>query len=115
MEYKRADRVAEVIKEAISEIIQKEVQDPRISLSTITDVEVSDNLKLAKIYFVCDQSKKKTAKEGFDRSKGFIKKRLASSIKLKFMPDIVFYYDNSFDYSSKIERMLKEVKKEDDK
>jgi ribosome-binding factor A len=115
MEYKRADRVAGLLKEVVSEIIQKEVQDPRILLSTITDVEVSDNLKLAKVYFVCDSSKKKTAKEGFDHSKGFIKRRLASRVKLKFMPEIAFYYDNSFDYSSKIERILKEVKKEDDK
>jgi ribosome-binding factor A len=115
VEYKRAERVAGLIKEEVSLIIQKDVKDPRVSLATITSVKVSDDLKIAKVYFVCDSNKQKSTKEGFDRSKGFIKKMLASKVKLRYIPDIAFYYDSSLDYSSKINSILKEVTGESDK
>jgi len=113
MEYKRAERVAELLKEEISRIIQTEVRDPRVSLSTITSVEMSDDLKHAKIYFVCDPKKQKSTKDGFDKSTGFIKKILASRLTLRYMPNIYFHYDTSLDYSLKIEGLLKKVKAEE--
>ncbi len=113
MEFKRADRVAGLIQEEISGILQKEVQDPRVSLATITGVKIGDDLKFAKIFFVCDSKRRKSTQAGFDRSKSFIKKRLAQRVNLKYMPDIAFYYDSSFDYSSKIENIIKEIHQDD--
>ena len=115
MDFKRADRVAGLIKEEISAILQRELRDPRLTLSTITDVKVSDDLKCAKIYFVCDTKRQDSTKKGFEHSKGFIRKLIASRLKLRYTPDLRFYYDESFDYSSKIDKLLKEVKPEDDK
>lgn len=112
MEYKRADRVAGLIKQEISDIVRNEVQDPRVSAATITEVKITDDLRYAKVYFVCASDKQKSTQEGFSHSKGFIKKMLASRLKLRYMPDIVFYYDDSFDYSSNIESLLKKVKVE---
>ncbi len=115
MDFKRADRVAGLIKEEISAIIQRDVQDPRVMLSTITEVKLSDDLKCARIYFVCDSEKKQNATEGLNRSKGFIKKKLAERLTLRYMPDIKFFYDSSLDYSNKIEKILKKITPDDDK
>ncbi|MFC1855109.1 30S ribosome-binding factor RbfA [Thermodesulfobacteriota bacterium] len=114
MEFKRADRVAELIRSEISSIVQREISDPLLSMATITLVKLSDDLKNARVYFVCDSKRQKSAKKGFDRSLGFIKKQLSSRLKLRYMPRITFYYDDSFDYSSNIDKLLKEVKVEDD-
>lgn len=114
MDFKRAERVAGLIMEEISSIIQREVSDPRVAMATITGVKVTDDLKHARIHFVCDPKRQKNTLAGFERSKGFIKKILASRLNLRYMPDLNFYYDDSFDYSSKIEKILKEIKTEDE-
>jgi ribosome-binding factor A len=113
VEFKRAERVAELLLHEISAIVQRDLQDPRVNLSTITSVKLSDDLKCARVYFVCDSKRKESAKKGFDRSKGFIKKLLAKRLELRYLPELTFFYDTTLDYSSNIERLLKEVKKED--
>ena len=110
MEFKRAERVAGLILEELSKIIQREVQDPRVAMSTITQVKLSDDLKNAKIYFVCETKKREEAEKGFERSQGFIKKKLSERLTLRYMPRLKFYYDTSLDYSGKIEKLLKNVK-----
>lgn len=114
MDFKRAERVAGLIREEVAEIIQRDVKDPRVAFSTITSVKVTDDLKIAKVYFVCETKRKDRVKKGLENSKGFIKKRLSQNVNLRYLPDIVFYYDDSLDYSFKIEGILRKVKKEDD-
>ncbi len=109
--FKRADRVADLIKAELSDIILKEIRDPRIGIITITGVEVTDDLRLAKIFFVemgKDTCEPQTLK-GLEQAKSFIKRELGKRLRLRYVPDIIFKFDESFAYGSRIDRLLAEI------
>lgn len=112
MEYKRATRVSNVIKEEISEILSKRVKDPRIKLITITDVAMTSDLRLARVYFSfmgeVGNEKDKVLK-GLRSASGFIRRELGKRLGLRHTPDIVFEYDSSLEYASRIDRILREI------
>jgi ribosome-binding factor A len=111
--FKRAERVADAIRKEISDILLKEISDPRIGLITITDTKLSDDLRQAKVYFVQmgkDQGSR-DIQENLQRASGFLKKELGKRLRLRHIPEIHFFYDESFEYGSRIDRILAEVKK----
>ena len=115
MTFKRADRVADLIKAELSDILLRRIRDPRIELVTITDVKLSDDLRSAKIYIV-QMGKDRLDAElqaGLEKAKGFLKRELGRRLNLRYMPDVVFYYDRSFEYGSRIDRLLSEVHEKD--
>lgn len=107
--YLRADRVSVQIQHAITELLSKKMQDPRIEMATISGVKVSSDLRVAYVYITVfgDKKRIKEALEGFNRSKGYIKKKIAPKLGLKFMPDIKFEYDDSFDRAAKMDALIK--------
>lgn len=110
--FSRADRVGALMRNVISDILRKEIKDPRLSLTTITDVTVSRDLKHAKAFFsIRGDSRKQIAEteEGFRRALGFIKKRLAEEVELRYMPELTFVHDGSFDYAARIGDVLRSV------
>ena len=112
----RQDRVAEAIKKEVSLIIHDELNDPRLGFVTITGVEISQNLRHAKITFSVlgkDEEHKKTQK-ALDSALGFIRKLLAQRVKLMFAPEIIFREDRSSEYSVRIEEVLNEIKEQDE-
>jgi len=115
--FSRADRVSGLIQEVMSEILRKEIADPRLAMATITGVKMSTDLRVANIYFTISGGEKKVsaAADAFDRARGFIKKRLARQLELRYMPELRFFHDGSFDYGSRIENLLKSVTKENGK
>jgi ribosome-binding factor A len=115
MTFKRADRVADLIKAELSDILLRRIRDPRIGLVTITDVKLSDDLRSAKIYIV-QMGKDRLDAElqaGLEKAKGFLKRELGRRLNLRYMPDVVFYYDRSFEYGSRIDRLLSEIHEKD--
>ena len=110
--YSRADRVSGLIQEVLSDLLKKSIHDPRLQMATITRVKMSADLKLARIYFAVFGSGQKSedAINGFDSARGFIKRNLASRLGLRYMPDLKFFYDESFDYSMHIDQLLKKIK-----
>ena len=112
--YKRSDRVADLIKVELSDIIFRQVKDPRIGIVTITDVRMTDDLKLARVYFVemgkdiCDPG----TKDGLEQAKSFLKRELGKRLKIRHIPDIIFAPDESFAYGSRIEKLLAEIEEE---
>jgi ribosome-binding factor A len=115
MTFKRADRVADLIKAELSDILLRRIRDPRIGLVTITDVKLSDDLRSAKIYFV-QMGKDRLDAElqaGLEKAKGFLKRELGKRLNLRYMPDLLFFYDRSFEYGSRIERLLSEIHEKD--
>jgi ribosome-binding factor A len=110
--FARSDRVSGLIQKALSEILKRDIGDPRLKMATITEVEVSRNLKLARIYFTTPDGKQKkdAAIKGFNSARGFIKRVLAHEIGLKYMPDIKFFYDDSLDYGGHIDELIKSTK-----
>ena len=109
--FKRADRVADLIKVELSDIILKEIRDPRIGIVTITGVQVTDDLRLAKIFFVemgKDTCEPKTW-QGLEQAKNFMRRELGKRLQLRYVPDIIFKFDESFAYGSRIDRLLAEI------
>ena len=114
MSSQRPERVQEAIREEVAKIVQQELKDPRLGFITITRVELTRDLRFARIYFsVLGEAKhKKRALYGLNSAKGHIKGILADRVKLKFMPDIVFKIDDSFEKTKEIYDLLDKLKKE---
>lgn len=116
MASRRVERVARAIKEEVSKIIQEEVKDPRIGFITITDVELSDDLRHAKVFVSVygDESKKEKEKalRGLSSAAGFIRKEMGKKIKLRYTPEVVFKWDRSIERGAHIEELLRQIKQE---
>jgi len=108
----RKDRIASVLSRAISEIIGHEMKDPRLGLVTITTVDVSTDLKTAIIYF-SSMDDKQIGLATLNRAKGYIKSELANRVSMRFIPDIEFRIDNSYEYGKKIDALLDEISPDD--
>ena len=115
--YNRGDRVGGLIQQVVSDILRKDISDPRLELATISVVKMSYDLKSARIYFSVSGGKKRVeeASRGFESAMGYIKRRLGNEIELRYMPKISFFYDESFDYGAYINKVLKSVNVEDGK
>ncbi len=108
--FTRADRVASLIQKNLSDILRKGIKDPRLEMAIITSVKMSPDLKSARIYFSTSGKKsREEASEGFKSALGYIKRTLARELELRYMPELQFFYDESFDYGSHIDNVLKSV------
>jgi ribosome-binding factor A len=114
--HKRSEKVAETIQEIICTILSRGLNDPRIGFVTITGVEVTDDLSLARIFFtvIGDEKVKKDTEAGLNSAKGFIRCDIGKKLTIRHTPELVFKYDKSLDYGSRIESLLKEIHTEHD-
>jgi ribosome-binding factor A len=110
----RKQKVAQRIKEEISEIIHDQIKDPRIGFLTITKVEISNDLRVAKIFYsvLGDDEKKKEAKLGLDSACKYIRKLLGDTLKLRYTPEIIFRLDTSSEYSMYIGKIFEKIERE---
>jgi ribosome-binding factor A len=112
---RRTDRIAEAIRRLTSEILQSELKDPRIEgFITITKVEMTDDLRLARIYYsvLGDDKKKRLITNGLKSAKKFIRGRISDELKLRYAPDIILVIDKSFEYTERIDNILKKIQKD---
>jgi ribosome-binding factor A len=117
MSFKRADRVAELIRADMADIIIREVKDPRLHSITITSVKVTDDLRNAKIYFV-EMGKDECSPEikaGLTQAAGFIRRELGKRVQLRSVPELTFIHDQSFGYGNRIEKILAQIAKQEEK
>lgn len=114
MATQRPGRVQEALRQEISKILQGEIMDPRIGFLTVTKVDLTNDLRYAKVYFsVLGESKDKMlALKGLNSAKGYIKGLLSKKIKLRFMPEIEFKIDTSLEHTKEIYDILDKLKKE---
>lgn len=112
----RAAKLAGILKKKISEIIQTDLKDPRIGFVTITEVEVSGDLRYVKVYFTVlgNEKEKKSAVIGLKHATGFIRQLIAKGVELKFVPEIVFKFDEAYERERQINELLERIKREDD-
>ena len=115
--YTRAERVSIQIQQAITELLSKKMQDPRMEMATISSVRMSPDLTLAYVYVTVFGGKKRIreALEGFQRSKGFIKKRIAPKLGLRIMPELRFIHDDSFDEAARLDALIDAAPKGEDR
>jgi len=107
----RSHRVGELIHKEVSALLVKGLKDPRIGFVTITAVEVTPDLHLARIYFtvVGDELLRRRTEEGLSSSVPFIRRELGKVLRMRYVPDILFCYDTSLEYGNRIETLLKEI------
>ena len=113
--FARSDRVGALIQEALSDILRRRIKDPRLEGVLISGVRMSRDLKTARVYFAPTggPTRAEGALEGFEKARGFIKRTLARELQLRYMPDVRFSYDTSFDYGERIEAVLKSLKNDE--
>lgn len=114
--YARSERVSGQVQRILSELLQKQIKDPRVSRATITDVRLTRDLRIARIYFSVTGGAQQVqaALKGFESARGFVKRTLAAKLGLRYMPDLEFFYDESFDYGSRIDALLESLEHEDE-
>lgn len=112
----RVEKVQEFIKQEVSNIILQELKDPRIGFVTVTRVEVSSDLRYAKIYLsLMGSEEQKTATwEGLQHSLGYIRSEIGKRIRLRFTPELSLHRDESLLYSARINELLQKVKREEE-
>lgn len=117
VEFKRSRRVAELLREEISQIITKELKDPLVGITTVTGIKLTDDLKSAKIYvsILGNGTARENGLRGLNRAKKFIRAELGHRTDLKYVPAIKFVYDGSLDYAQNIESIINKIHKDDDK
>ncbi len=111
----RACKVAEQIKKEISSIINHQVKDPRVGFVTITKVEVSNDLRHAKVYISSleDEAERAQSIKGLEQAKGFIRKEIAKRINLRYTPELIIRFDDSIEHGVKISKLLSQLKNKD--
>lgn len=109
----KAEKIVGIIQKEVSEIIQFELKDPKIGFITITDVTVTNDLSIAKVYvsFLGQKAREEAGMKALDRSKGFIRSALAKRMTLRKVPELQFKIDDSLEKGNKIERIIHEINK----
>jgi ribosome-binding factor A len=112
MDYRRSDRVGDLLLEVISELLRKEIRDPRIGAVTLTGVKVSKDLRHAQIYFslLGRQESRKEVLAGLKSATGFIRSKVSKQLNLRFVPTIEFLYDETQDEAQRIEDLFKRTR-----
>ena len=108
---RRTDRVGVLIQRELSEIIQRELKDPRVGFCTISQVQVSTDLKYAdiKVSVVGDKRQKRKSITGLKSAAGFLRREVVQRIGLRHAPELRFELDDSVDQLMQIDRLLKQV------
>lgn len=112
----RHERLEEVLREELAEIIQREVKDPRIPpILNVTRVSMAPDMQLAKVYvtqFPEDDEAIEQTIEGLANAAGFLRSELAHRIDIRRMPELRFYYDESERSQRRVEELLREAKRQ---
>ena len=114
--HSRPDRVGQEIQVALGEIIgQGRLRDPRVGFITVTGVKVSQDLRVAKVFYstLGTPEEREATQAGLDAAKGYIRREVTSRVKLRVSPEIFFAYDASVAEGDKIDRLLREVKEKE--
>ena len=117
---RRVERVEHLIKQEISLIflykLQDKFQDTSFGFITVTSVKMSPDLKTAKIYLsVLEKERREYVIEKVKSHSGYIRSELASRIRIKFIPELKFFIDDTLDYVEKIEGLIKKIHEDDNK
>ena len=108
-DFSRMDRIASLIQEVLARIIQVELQDQSLGMVTITVVQMTRDLSLARVYVVTHESNEEKNRETIkllNQSAKFLRFRLAKEIQLRKMPELHFYYDDVWQQGFRVSQLL---------
>lgn len=116
MEYKRSDRVSALLLQELVDFVQKDLKNPELGFVTLTAIDLTDDLRHAKVYVVARGEDEERAKalEILNGAAGRMRKSLGKHLKLRFAPTLTFVGDESFDRADRIQRLLDRIHEEED-
>ncbi len=111
---RRPERVAEMLKEEISEIVGYELEDPRVQAVTVTDVRVADNLRDAKVFVMVEGNEQEiqSALVALRRAAPYVRKQVGFSLSLRHTPEIHFIRDTVEEKGARVDRLLNDIERE---
>ncbi|KYD23790.1 hypothetical protein B4113_3155 [Geobacillus sp. B4113_201601] len=103
--------MGEQMKKELSDIIGRKLKDPRIGFVTVTDVRVTGDLQQAKVYIsiLGDDKQREETLKALEKAKGFIRSEIGQRIRLRKTPDILFEIDETIEYGSRIEQLIRQL------
>jgi ribosome-binding factor A len=106
----RMKRVNEACREALSEILQQ-MKDPRIGFVTVTEVEVTPDLKQAKVWvsILADEEEIKETLTALEKAKGFLRRELGQRVRLRYTPELKIFLDRGAEISMKVQDILHDL------
>jgi ribosome-binding factor A len=111
-EFARSQRVAEQIQRELADLLQFEVKDPRVSMVTVTEVEVTGDLAHAKVFYSAAESSPELQK-GLEKSAGFLRSQLSQRMLLRSVPQLHFVYDASIERGMRLSRIIDDAVAQD--
>ena len=109
----KIERLNHAFQEEISMILMTEIKDEDIKFVTITDVDITNDLSYAKVYFtVLDDNKRNSTLEALNNAASFIRGELSKRVQVRHTPELKFIYDTSIDYGKHIEKIIEQINEE---
>lgn len=111
----RAERIAEQLREEVSQIISTEIADPGVGLVTVTRVKISPDLSLARVYWTImgDDAERQRTEKALGRAAAYVRHLLSIRMSLRRSPEVQFVYDRSVAAQERVEEILQELKREE--
>jgi ribosome-binding factor A len=112
-EVKRATRVSERVREELAWLLTREVRDPRVTGVIVSRVEMTDDLRLARVYVrMLEGGDAAVALKGLERTAVMLRREVTKKVGLRYAPELRFFYDDGLDKTTRIEELLEEVKRD---
>jgi ribosome-binding factor A len=114
MSSRRQQQVADLLRDEVSEIIQRQMNDPRLGFVSITRVEMSPDVRYAKLFVsvYASEEEQREALHVLNRATGFIRHELAPRLKLRQLPELTFRLDHSMEHAERVQRLLRQIESE---
>ena len=107
----RPQKLGDLIQRELSQLLQRELRDPRVGMITLTGVDVSPDFSHAKVFFTClNREHLQDATEGLRRAAGFLRSQLAKRIQMYTTPELRFLYDESVERGDHLSRLIDSTK-----
>jgi ribosome-binding factor A len=109
--YKRSERLGELLLAEISALVVRDLKDPRLGFVTFTRVELSDDLRHAKVFasILGSEPEKARTLQGLASATGYIRRHLGRSLRLRYTPELTFLIDESMEHGAKIAQLLRQL------
>lgn len=106
---RRAQRVADLIRQELGQLLEREVKDPRVGFVTVTSVQVTADLRTARVAVsvLGDETKRQESLKGLVAAQGFLRHELAQRLGLRYTPALVFELDRSLEIEQRMEELLR--------
>jgi ribosome-binding factor A len=107
----RSVRVGELIQKELSDIILRGLRDPRVGFVTIMSVDVTSDLRMARVYFTVmgEESDSEETQKGLESASAYLRRELGKRIKLRHVPELLFKFDKSIAYGNHIESIIRKI------